>query len=289
MKIAISAESTVDLGKELLAKYDINVIPFTVILGDKVGLDGDIVPDEIFEYVSKTGVLPKTTAINEFQYEEYFKSLLDKGYDAIIHFALSSKISSSWSHADAASKHFKEGVVNIIDSKSLSTGIGLQTIYARKLVDSNKYTCEEIVKKCSERVPHVQASFVLARLDYLYKGGRCSKLSALAAKAFKIRPQILVDDGAMRPGKKYLGSNDKIVVGKYCQDTLAEFNNPDHSVAFVTATKYDDEVYEIGVEALKKAGFKTIYKTVAGSTITSHCGEKTLGILYINDGDEGHD
>ena len=286
MKIAISAESTIDLPKELLKDYEISIIPFTVILGDKEGLDGEITPDEIFDYVSKTSVLPKTAAINEYQYGQYFSKLLET-YDYVIHFSLSSKISSACSNAIKVSEEFN-GKVFIIDSLSLSTGIALQAIYARELVRKEKYTIDEVVEKCKKRTPHVQASFVLARLDYLYKGGRCSLLSALAAKIIGIRPQILVDNGAMRPGKKYRGK-DNVVVKKYCEDTLNEFNNPDHSIGFVTATKYDDEIYEIGVEALKKAGFKKIYKTVAGATITSHCGEKTLGILYINDGDEGHD
>ncbi len=286
MKIAISAESTIDLSPEILKEYNIHTLPFTVILGENEYKDGVITPDQIFDYVSKTGVLPKTSAINQNQYETYFNELL-KDYDVIIHFTLSSKISSSCNSALSVAKNFKDKVY-IIDSLSLSTGIAIQAIYASNLVKANKYTPQEIVDKCLKRVSSAQASFVLARLDYLYKGGRCSLLSALAAKIIGIRPQILVVNGGMIPGKKYRGK-DSVVIRKYCEDTLAQFNNPDHSIAFVTATKIDKEMYDIAEQMLKQAGFKKVYRTVAGSTITSHCGERTLGILYYNDGDEGHD
>lgn len=279
MKIAISTESTLDLPKELQEKYDISVIPFTVILGDKSGFDGDITPEEIFAYVDETGVLPKTAAVNEFQFDKYFKKLL-KSYDAIIHISLSSGISSACQNAVIAANELKN--VYVIDSQSLSTGISLLAIYARQLADKGLQP-EEIVEKVTARVPFVQASFVINSLNYLYKGGRCSGLARFSAALFRIKPQIIVKDGKMAPYKKYTGRNEK-AVASYCSDTLDEFNNPDLSIAFVTHSHATPEMVEIAKEALKKRGFKLIYETVAQATITSHCGPKTLGILYINDG-----
>ena len=130
MKIAISTESTLDLPKELQKEYDITVVPFTVILGDKSGYDGDITAEEIFEYVDQTGVLPKTSAVNEFQYDKHFTKLL-KDHDAVIHISLSSGISSACENAKKAASILKN--VYVIDSQSLSTGIALLAIYARKL------------------------------------------------------------------------------------------------------------------------------------------------------------
>ena len=131
MKICISAESTIDLPKELLEEFEISTIPFEVILGDKSGKDGEITPDIIYDYVDRTGVLPKTSAINYAQYSEYFQDLLKK-YDAVIHFALSSEISSACQNAMNAASELKN--VFVIDTRSLSTGIALQAIYASKLV-----------------------------------------------------------------------------------------------------------------------------------------------------------
>lgn len=279
MKIAISTESTLDIPRELQKQYDISVIPFTVILGDKSGYDGDITPLEIFDYVDKTGILPKTSAVNEYQFDKYFTKLL-KNYDAVIHISLSSQISSACQNAIQTSSIMKN--VYVIDSESLSTGIALLAIYARKLADQG-LAPEEIVEKVKNRIPFVQASFVINSLNYLYKGGRCSGIARFSAALFRIKPQILVKEGKMIPGKKYHGRNEQ-TVEQYCKDTLEEFNNPDLSIAFVTHSYATQEMVDIAKEQLRKRGFKTIYETTAQATITSHCGPKTLGILYINDG-----
>ena len=280
MKIAISAESTLDLSKELIKEYDVQVIPFTVYLGEDAYLDGDINSQDIFDYVAKTKILPRTSAVNEFQYHEYFQGVLDKGYDAVIHFSLSSEISASCSQAMNAAK--KMDNVYVVDSRSLSTGIALEVIYAAKLAKKGLQP-EEIVKKVSARIPYVQASFVIQTLEYLHKGGRCSGLLRFGAAILRIKPQIIVSDGKMAPAKKYIGRKSQVIEA-YCRDTLEQFSNPDLSVAFVTHTLATPEMVAVAIEALRKRGFKTIYETKAGATITSHCGPQTLGILFINDG-----
>ena len=279
MKICISAESTIDLPKEILNEYDIKVVPFTVLLGEKSVFDGEMPPEDIFAYVEENKILPKTSAVNEFQFEEHFKKQLES-YDAVIHFSLSSGISCACDNAKVVAKKMKN--VYVIDTKSLSTGIALLAIYGRKLANKGLEP-EEIVRRCTARIPSVQASFVINTLQYLHKGGRCSGVAKFAAALFRIKPQIIVEDGMMHPGKKYHG---KIVpiVEDYCRDTLDEFNSPDLSIAFVTHTQADDAMREVAYKALKDRGFKKIYDTTAGATISSHCGPKTIGILYINDG-----
>ena len=280
MKIAISAESTLDLSKELIKEYDIHVIPFTVLLGEDAYFDGDISSQDIFDYVAKTKVLPRTSAINEFQYREYFGKLLESGYDAVIHISLSSEISSSCSQAINAAK--KMDNVYVIDSRSLSTGIALEVIYAAKLAKKG-LDPKTIVEKVNARIPYVQASFVIQTLEYLHKGGRCSGLLRFGATILRIKPQIIVSDGKMAPAKKYIGRKTQVIEA-YCKDTLEQFANPDLSVAFVTHTLATPEMVSVAIDALKNRGFKTIYETKAGATITSHCGPMTLGILFINDG-----
>jgi len=280
MKIALSAESTLDLSKELLQKYDINVLPFTVLLGENEYKDGEITGPDIFDYVDKNKILPRTCAINEYQYRDYFRSFLENGYDAVIHISLSSGISSSYDNAEKASHKFDN--VYVIDSASLSTGIALEVIYARKLIDKG-LDAKEVVEKVKARIPYVQASFVIQTLDYLYKGGRCSGLARLGAALLRIKPQIIVSEGKMAPAKKYFGRKSQ-VIESYCKDTLEQFANPDLSIAFVTHTYATPEMVAVAIEALKNSGFKTIYETHAGATITSHCGPQTLGILFINDG-----
>ncbi len=279
MKIAISVESTSDLSKELLKKYDIKVIPYTIVLGDNMIKDGDKTTEEIFEFVDKNGTLPKTTALNQFEYTEYFEEL-KKDYDAVVHIALSSGITSSCGNAIRASEEMQN--VYVVDSRSLSTGIGLLAIYARELADLG-LDPKEIYEKVSKRVEALQASFVVERLDYLHKGGRCSSVQLLGANLLKIRPRIVVKDGKMGMDKKYRGSMDK-VIAKYCSEVLSEFMTPDLSKVFISYTTATPEMVLEARTALENAGFENIYEAHAGGTIASHCGANTLGIIYFNDG-----
>lgn len=276
MKIAISAESTVDLTKEILEKYQIQTVPFSILLGEETVIDGQVSTQEIFDYVDKTNVLPKTSAVNEYQYVEHFSKLL-KDADAIVHFSLSSDMSSAYSNAVRASKKFNN--VYVVDSRSLSTGIALLAIKASKMASAGK-SAKEIFEQTTNDTQKVQASFVINRLDYLKKGGRCSSLALLGANLLKIRPQIIVKNGKMISGKKYRGDYD-MVVNNYCQDTLKEFSNYDNTLAFITYTTASDKAVAYAKQALEGAGFKEIYKTTAGGTIASHCGPNTLGILFL--------
>lgn len=279
MKIAVSAESTCDLSKELLSQYDVKIIPYQIVLSDRVVKDGEISTEELFDYVEKTGALPKTNALNEFEYTEYFEELL-KSYDAVVHISLSSGITSSTNNAIRASQNLKN--VYVVDSQSLSTGIGLLCLYARELANEN-LSASDIHSMVQARANSLQVSFVVERLDYLYKGGRCNAMALLGANVLKIRPRIVVKEGKMGSDKKYRGNMEK-VIAKYCEETLREFNTPDLERAFITYTTATEGMVEAAEEALKSVGFKNILKTCAGCTIASHCGANTLGILYFNDG-----
>lgn len=281
MKIAISVESTNDLSEELLQKYDIKVIPYTITLGDMTFKDGEHTTAEMFEYVDKYGTLPKTTALNEYEYTEFFKEILES-YDALVHICLSSGITSSCGNAERAAKNVENAFV--VDSRSLSTGIGLLAMYARELAEEG-LSAEEIAKTVQARADKLQVSFVVERLDYLYKGGRCSSLQLLGANLLKIRPRIVLKEGKMISDKKFRG-NMGGVVAKYCAETLKDFNTPDLKRVFITYTTATPEMLESARKALSEAGFKEILETRAGGTIASHCGANTLGILYFNDGKE---
>ncbi len=282
MKIAISAESTIDLPKNQLERFDIHTLPFTLIMGEETAMDGEILPEKLFEFTEKTGQLPKTSAVNEFQYREHFRQLKEMGYDAIVHFSLSSGISSACSNAMKVKEEFKD--VYVIDTKSLSTGIALLATYARELANQG-LSAREIYEACLKRVPDVQASFSLESVNYLYKGGRCSMLSMLGANLLHIKPEIFVhtDTGKMTSGKKYRGPMKKVVL-EYVDNTLLKFDHPDLSRVFITYSTAPDEVVEAVRARLSERGFREIIPTHAGGTISCHCGPHCLGILYINDG-----
>ena len=277
-KIAISLDSACDLSKELIEKYDFKIIPFGVNLGDKFFYDGEISPEEIFEYADNNKTLPKTNAVNEEAFKEHFAKILND-YDAIIHFDISSEMSSAYQNAVNASKNFKN--VYVVDSRTLSTAISLEAIYAKKLTETMDDPAK-IVELVKKRIPAVQTSFIIERLDYLYKGGRCSGIALLGANLLKIRPEIEVLNGNMKNTEKFRGKMADCVT-KYCRATLEKYNHPDKSVIFITHSVADKELVDAAKAVVSEYGFENVYETTAGCTVSSHCGKNTLGILYIND------
>ncbi len=277
MKIAITLDSACDLTPELLEKYDFKTIPFTVNLGGKSFEDGQMDTMDIYNYVDETGTLPKTSAINEESFYNFF-SEVRKSYGAIIHFDISSEISSTYQNAVNAAKRVSN--VYVVDSRSLSTGISLLAIYAREMSKtvSDPKKIAETVRKMTDKI---QASFVVERLDYLYKGGRCSALALLGANILKIRPQIVLQDGKMKPTRKYRGKMAR-VVSDYCRDMLRDYPNADKRICFITHSRATQDMIDAAREAVQNAGFETVYETIAGCTISSHCGKNTLGILFLN-------
>lgn len=282
MKITIACDSSADLSEELYKQNNIRVIPFPVMLGDKEYFDGvNLTTKMIFEHVSKTKELPKTSAISEEEYFEFFKKNQPKD-GALIYICLSSKISSSFSHAEAATKRLNN--VYAIDSLSLSSGIGVQVLYACRLRDKGE-TFENIIKKVEARRDSVQAGFITYKLDYLHKGGRCSSVQLLGANLLKIHPSIKLEGGKMIMDKKYMGKF-LTIMEKYFIDAINTWNTPDNEVGFITFSSATDEMVKLAENITKEnTHFKNLYFTHASATITSHCGENTIGILYYNDGD----
>lgn len=277
MKIAISAESSIDLTPELLEKYDIKTTPFGINFNNQFVEDKFGISAEIFEFVEKSKVLPKTSAIPPEQYKAHFEKLL-KEYDAVIHFSISSQMSSSYNNAKIIADEMEK--VYVVDSKTLSTGIALLAIYARELADEGKKV-DEVYNMTLASVDRVQASFIPESLNYLHKGGRCNALTLLGANLLKIKPEIAVEDGRMGVAKKYRGPMTK-VIETYCDDIIAEYPNTEKKYAFVTHSSPMPEVEKVLEDKLKKAGFKTIYNTLAGGTVSSHCGPRTIGVLFLN-------
>lgn len=283
MKIALSCESSADFTKEMYEKNNINVVPFSILLGDELIFDLDGASQRIFDFVEKTKILPKTSAVNQEQYKEHFTNIL-KDYDAIIHISLSSKISCAHSNAVLAASEIGLNKIKIIDSLSLSTGISLLLLYARKLIDSGE-DLNTIVSKVEKRIPHLQVSFVANRLEYLYKGGRCGTLAYYSANLLKIKPKINVENGSMISSKKFFGPFAKIIE-KYFEDTMQKFDNPDLENVFITYSTASPQIVTDLKTKLKQRGFKNIIVTTAGGTISSHCGPECLGVLYLNDGNK---
>ena len=279
MRIKIIADSTNDLSTELLAKNDIRRIPLPIILGDTGYRDGeDITPADVFRFASEGKGTPQTSAINVAEYGEIFQEELAKGAGAILHFVISSELSSCHQNATVAARDFDN--VYPIDTMHLSTGGGWLVLYAADLV-AQGLSAREIATKCEEKKQLISTSFVLDTLEYMRRGGRCSGFTALSAGLLNIKPCLAMRGGKLGVEKKYRGSLKK-VIRQYLKDKLENQDDIDLSRAFITHTFYDDPSFiRETVEITKElAGFEEVLTTEAGCTVANHCGPKTLGVLF---------
>jgi DegV family protein with EDD domain len=278
MKIKISSDSTCDLSKEYVTAHDVGIMPLVVVKEGESFKDGvDIVPEDIFAHVNSGGSLCSTSAANVNDYMELFEEY-KKEYDAVIHINIGSGFSSSHQNARLAAEDFEN--VYVVDSMNLSTGHGLVVVEAVKMAEAGMEP-DKIYEALNDLTPRVEASFVLDRLDYMVKGGRCSAVAALGASLLQLKPCIEVVDGKMGVCKKYRGSYEK-ALSNYVKDRLKDREDIEIERIFVTHTETPQDVVDSVIGTVKEyKNFEILEETVAGCTVSCHCGPNTLGVLFI--------
>ena len=278
MKIKITSDSTCDLSPELLAKYNITIVPLTVIKNGEAFTDGvTITPAEIFAHVAAGGDLCSTTALNIDEYTKCFSNYSAQ-YDGVLHINLGSGFSSCYQNARLAADDFDN--VRVVDSQSLSTGQGLIVLKACELAENCK-NLDELYEEVQEYTQKIEASFVLDQLAYMVKGGRCSSASALGANLLNLKPCIEVKDGKMSVVKKYRGNYAKCLAN-YVKDRLDGREDVDCNTLFITHTPVADDCMDAVKNAVETYGqFDNIYWTDAGCTVSCHCGPGTLGAIFV--------
>ena len=278
--IKIVSDSTSDLSKEIIDKYGIVIVPLYVRLGDEEKKDGiDITPEEIYKWSDSTGETPKTAAPSVADYMNVFDENTEDEY---IVFTISASMSASNNNCRLAVEELEiEDRVRIIDSESLSTGIGLLVMEAVDLVNAGK-NLSEIAEYIDGVKNRVRASFVVDTLTFLHRGGRCSGAAALLGNTLKLHPKIVVSEGSMRPDKKYRGSIDKCYMN-YVKDMQDELLKAKKDRVFITHSGCSRaDVEEIRTFLEKLGIFLDIIETRAGSVVSSHCGPGTMGVLFIS-------
>lgn len=280
-KIILSADSTCDLGANLKERYHVHFFPFHILLGEDSYVDGvDIQPEDLYRAWREKKQLPKTSTITIMEYEEYFQSWVDQGYD-VIHINLGSAISSA--HQNCVAAAAKLGHVYPVDSCSLSTGMGLLVIHAAEMIEAGA-DAPSIQKELKELSQKVSASFVLDTLEFMRAGGRCSAVAAIGANLLHLKPSIVVENaknGAMSVGKKYRGSMEK-VLEEYVRHQLERRDDLCLERVFITHSGCPDS----HIQLVKKLvcdlqPFKEVFITQASCTISCHCGPGTLGVLFM--------
>ena len=278
MNIKIISDSTCDLSAELLAANNISLVPLTVIKADEQFKDGvNITPSDIFAHVAAGGALCSTAANSIGEYEDIFAEYAPH-YDGIIHINIGSGFSSCYQNACLAAEEYPN--VRVIDSKNLSTGQGLVVLKACQLAQTAT-DLDALAAELQAFTEKVESSFLVDKLDYLVKGGRCSAAAALGANLLNLKPCIEVRDGKMTVVKKYRGKYDKCLAS-YVKERLSGRDDLDHGTLFLTQTVISDDCYAAVKNAVAECEpFENIYETVAGCTVSCHCGPGTFGVLFV--------
>ena len=276
--IKITTDSTCDLPRSILEEYDITVIPLGIVKAGKLYRDGvDIRTEDIAAHVDAGGEITTTNAVNMADYETVFREMTAK-YDAVIHLNIGMGFSSCYQNAKLAAEEVPE--VYVVDSQNLSVGHGWLVLAAAEAAREGK-SVSEILALMEDLIPRVEISFVLDRLDYMKKGGRCSAVAALGANLLKLHPCIEVISGRMGVTKKYRGSMEK-VVADYIRDRVATRSDIDTRRVILVDTCRTPGIREIARRVLQETGrFDEILETKAGCTVFCHCGQDTLGLVFL--------
>ena len=277
--VKIFTDSTADLSSELISKYQINVVPLYVLIGEKSYLDGiEMTTEELYRQVQTNQELPKTAAPSMGNFYEAFKPWINAGYD-IVYIGLSSGLSGTVQSAVVAAEEFDKGRVKVIDSLNLSTGIGLLVLKAAEMAAEGS-SSSEIYETVTGLVPKVKVSFIIDTLKYLHMGGRCTSVQFLASSVLKIRPQIIVKDGGMVVGAKFRGKRQSCL-DQFYEEVVGDGSQIELERAFITCSDCTSDEIANYRKKLEKLGIREVNVTQAGTVISSHCGPGTIGILYI--------
>ena len=275
--VKIISDSTCDLSPELIARYDIDIIPLHIILGEEDYLDGRISPEVIYRWSDENNMSPKTAAVSMEDALAAFKPY--KGREVIV-FTISASMSSTYNVLRMAAEQTDAEHIHVIDAKNLSTGVGLQVIAAAEMAQQG-LPAAEIVEKIKAGRDAVRASFVVDTLTYLHRGGRCSSVAALMGGALRLHPRIGVTGGKMSAGKKFRGRMDR-VIRDYVADMKDELLAAKKEHVFITHSGCDEDTLAAVYGMLDDLHhFDEIHVTRAGGVVSSHCGPGTLGVLFI--------
>lgn len=283
-KILIMSDSTCDLGEELTKKYNIKIVPLHVSFPKENidYLDGvTLTAEDVYKKVEQYKETPKTGARNVKEFLGDFKEALDQGYD-VIYTGIGSGLSSSYANACIAAREFKEGRIEVVDSQTLSTGISLLVVKMAELREQGK-NIHEIADAARQLVPQLSVKFCIDKLDYLYKGGRCSGMAKLFGGILNIHPIAKTIDNKLTVYRMPRGKYRK-AVDMQIKMFVDDLDYMDKSIVFVTDSGHMDGEDEYVISELSKyIDPKNIVHTRAGCVISSHCGPKTIGILYIGE------
>lgn len=275
-KIKIITDSCLDIPKYLIDENDIEVLPVLINFGEESYLDTiDITLTEMQKRIEEEGVLPTTAQITPMRFEECFKKYIDEGYK-VLAIIMSANMSGTYQSACLAKSMLDSDDIVVIDSSTITSGLGLLTLEACRLRNEG-LSIFEIEKELNETKNRIKSSLAFESLDNLVKGGRLSKAAATIGTALGLRLILEIKDGVMSVKDKIRGN--KKVVKKIISDY--ENGNPDKSKPVMLLMYDNEELYNSLREYLEGNNIEYIHTTV-GCAVGIHSGPRAGGLLFIS-------
>lgn len=282
--IEIIADSTCDLTQEELDRYGVHLLPLHILMGNDEHRDGPgFDMQKMYDWADANQSTPKTSAPSLEDMIELLEPILERGNE-VIGLPIAAPLSSSGNVMRVAAESLGAGDrVHVIDTATLSYGIGIMAMKASEMACAD-VPLETIIAELESMAQRVHVSFVVDTLTYLYRGGRCSGVAALAGNVLRIHPRIAVtDEGTLIPDHKYRGKMHH-VIDAYMDDMMPHLETADTEyAAIVHSGGVDPELIQRAYDRVAALGrFKHIIVGRAGGVISSHCGPGTFGMGYFD-------
>ncbi|MCK1997517.1 DegV family protein [Psychrobacillus psychrodurans] len=276
-RIIFSTESGADLPKDLVEKFQIQVVPMHVIMDGKDYLDGELSVEEVFDYHSRTKKIPSTTATNVHEYHELFTKIrIDFPDSIIIHIGYTSKASASFQSALIAAEGFED--LFLIDALNVTGGLAAIVIYAATLLEEEPSISHvHLIEKIESVVPKTRLAFLPGSLDFLRAGGRVSNVAYIGGLLLKIKPCIELIEGKLVSTRKYRGSMN-IVAEKLMRDYLNQYEIDRKQLYLIYSIGLDESIKSRMNEIANETGFEKVTWMQAGAMISTHAGPGGFGI-----------
>ncbi len=274
-KIKIITDSSCDLSKDLIEKYEIEVLPLLINFGEESYLDGiDIDFNTMYERIERENVLPTTSQVVPGRFVEAYKKWLGEGYKIIV-LPLSSKMSGTYQSANIAKMEVNSEDIKVIDTLNVTSGLGLIVLKVATMIEEG-FGLEEIEKEILKYKEHVDTGLIFESLDNLVRGGRLSKGKAMIVGALGIKLLLNVEDGEMNVYSKVRGTKKAI------KEVIEKFNNLDKKQGepVILLEVESPEVCIVLKEYLESNNIAYIHQKV-GCAVGIHSGIKACGLFFV--------
>ena len=277
--IKIVTDSTSDLSAEELQKHDIHMVPLNIHFRDKTFKDGiDLTPDSFYAMLTSDPEHPKTSQPSPADFKQKYEELLADG-SVIVSIHISSKMSGTWQSATMAKNELNSDKIHIIDSGFVSIALGLMAVECARARDEGK-SVQDILAMVETVKSHMRVYFIVDTLEFLQKGGRIGKASAIIGGLLNIKPILMIKDGEVCPYEKVRGAGKVFIkMGRIFAGYKKENEGREIKLGFAHAAAAD-HVEKLSREANKTYDVSSAFITEIGPVVGAHAGPGTLAMCF---------